>query len=173
MFRSLKLLADEAGAAIIELALIAPVFALMAIGIVDISNAYSRKLQAEQGAQRAIEKIMQTTETSTVQGTLTTEVLCQGNGVDADGACKTSPLQESDITVSFRIECTKNGTMTPQTTTDADTFDDYECDTGETEARYISVSAMQRYTPMFPTHFMGIDADGTYHVHATAGMRTK
>ena len=34
----------------------------MAIGIVDMSNAFSRKLTLEQGAQRAIEKIMQTTQ---------------------------------------------------------------------------------------------------------------
>ena len=44
------------------MALVAPIFALTVIGIVDMSNAYSRKLGAEQGAQRAIEKIMQTTE---------------------------------------------------------------------------------------------------------------
>ena len=55
----IRLLRDERGAAVIELALVAPVLALMVIGIVDISNAYSRKLALEQGAQRAIEKIMQ------------------------------------------------------------------------------------------------------------------
>jgi len=58
-----KLFRNDRGAAIIELALVAPVLALMTIGIVDMSNAYSRKLGLEQGAQRAIEKIMQTTRT--------------------------------------------------------------------------------------------------------------
>ena len=48
----------------IELALVAPVLALMVIGIVDMSNAFSRKLALEQGAQRASRKIMQTTETT-------------------------------------------------------------------------------------------------------------
>ena len=70
MLRHRKLGTDEQGAAIIELALIAPIFALMAIGVVDMSNAYSRKLALEQGAQRAIEKIMQTTGDDTVVGTL-------------------------------------------------------------------------------------------------------
>jgi Flp pilus assembly protein TadG len=68
VYRSIRLLADARGAAVIEMALIAPVLALGVIGIVDVSNAYSRKLALEQGAQRAIEKIMNTTETSTVEG---------------------------------------------------------------------------------------------------------
>ena len=61
-----KLFRDARGAAVIEMALIAPVLALGVIGIVDISNAYSRKLALEQGAQRAVEKIMQTTSYTTV-----------------------------------------------------------------------------------------------------------
>ena len=65
-----RLLANARGAAVIELALVAPVLALGVIGIVDVSNAYSRKLALEQGAQRAVEKIMNTTETSTVEATL-------------------------------------------------------------------------------------------------------
>ena len=170
----MKLFACDRGAAVIELAMVAPMLALMTIGVVDLSNAYSRKLGVEQGTQRAIEKIMQTTETSTVQDTLKTEVQCQVNGTNADGTCKAAPLLLGDISVNFRIECTKaDGTMTPGTTTDPDAFDDMECDTGETEAKYISVSAMQKYTPMFSTHFLGINADGSYHLHATAGMRTK
>ena len=55
-----KLHADQRGAAVIELAMIAPILAMMVIGIVDMSNGYSRKLALEQGAQRAVEKIMQT-----------------------------------------------------------------------------------------------------------------
>src|SRR5690348_434815 len=124
----LQILRCDRGAAVIELAMVAPMLALMTVGVIDMSNAFSAKLAVEQGTQRAIEKIMQTTETSTVQGTLKNEVLCQVNGVAENGSCKTSPLQASDISVNFRIECTKNGVMTPRTTTDADTFDDYECD---------------------------------------------
>jgi Flp pilus assembly protein TadG len=65
-----RLLKHERGAAVIEMALVAPVLALGVIGIVDVSNAYSKKLALEQGAQRAIEKIMDTTENSTVESTL-------------------------------------------------------------------------------------------------------
>ena len=92
---------DQRGAAIIELALIAPVFALMTIGIVDMSNAYSRKLALEQGAHRAIEKIMQTTEDSTVELTLANEAVCQVNGVDSTGVCNTAPMPDTPKYISI------------------------------------------------------------------------
>lgn len=165
----------ERGAAIIELALIAPVFALMVIGVVDMSNGYSRKLALEQGAQRAVEKIMQTTEDDTVENTLTSEVQCQVNGVNADGTCKTTPVQTSDVTVTWRVECTDSGgTTTTFTATASATYDAYDCAGGTTkEARYVQVTVNDKYTPMFPIHFAALNADGTYHLSATAGMRTQ
>jgi len=151
--RSLR--ADARGAAIIELALVAPILGLMVVGIVDMSNAFSKKLTLEQGAQRAIERIMQTTADDTVEGTLKTEAVCQVNGTNSDGTCKTSPI-------------------TTQTSTDAPTFDAFTCaNTTDTQARYIEIAVTDTYTPMFPIHFAAIDADGTYHLSATAGMRTQ
>jgi Flp pilus assembly protein TadG len=174
MSNARKLLADQGGAAVIELALIAPVFALLTIGVIDMSNAYNRKLALEQGTQRAIEKIMQTTEDKTVEDTLKTEVQCQVNGVKADGVtCNTSPVALTDITVTWRYECTDaSGTVTTQTTTDAATYDGYTC-TG-TPAGYLQVSVTNKFTPMFPVHFASFNtSDGTYHITATAGMRTE
>lgn len=170
-----KLASSETGAAVIELALVAPVLALTVIGIVDLSNAFSRKLALEQGAQRAIEKIMQTTETSTVQDTLTTEAMCQVNGMNADGSCKTSPIAASNVTVTWRRECTDSaGTMTSNTFTTSTDFDAGSCASGtKIEADYIQVALTDSYTPMFPIHFASINGDGTYHLSATAGMRTK
>ena len=171
-----KLRANDRGAAVIEMALIAPVFALTVIGIVDMSNAYSRKLGAEQGAQRAIEKIMQTTETSTVANTLKTEAVCQVNGLNTDGTCKTSPITTSDVTVTYRLECkTTSGTIaTVYTTTDVAIHDATYCPTDQKEQRYLEVRVQDKYTPMFPIRFASFtSADGTYHVSATAGMRTQ
>ena len=170
-----SLASDERGAAIIELALVAPVLALMTIGIVDMSNAFSRKLALEQGAQRAIEKIMQTTEVDTVEGTLKTEAVCQVNGTNTDGTCKTSPITTSNVTVTYRLECTDSGgTIAAQTSTDATAFDAFTCGSGTTrEARYIEVNVTDKYTPMFPVHFASYNGDGTYHMSATAGMRTQ
>lgn len=170
-----NLRADKRGAAIIELALIAPMFALIVIGIVDLSNAYSRKLALEQGAQRAIEKIMQTTEDDTVEGTLKTEAVCQVNGVNGDGSCKTSPIATGDVTVTWRLECKTVATnaITVQSSVDPVAFDALTCPPLTKEQRYIQVAIVDKYTPMFPLHFSAINGDGTYHMSATAGTRTQ
>lgn len=170
-----RLRADQRGAAVIELALVAPMLGLMIIGIVDMSNAFSRKLALEQGAQRAIERIMQTTANDTVEGTLKTEVVCQVNGTNTDGTCKTSPITTSNVTVNYRLECTAaGGAISTQVSSDSDTFDAFTCAAGTiSEARYIEVVVNDVYAPMFPIRFSFIDADGTYHLSATAGMRTQ
>ena len=178
MMRTLisRLTTNDRGAAVIEMALVAPIFALTVIGIVDMSNAYSRKLGAEQGAQRAIEKIMQTTEMSTVQNTLKTEAVCQVNGLNADGTCKTSPITASDVTVQYRIECkdTAGAIISSVLTADVATADATECPSTQKEQRYLQVRVDDKYTPMFPIRFASFtSADGTYHVSATAGMRTQ
>ena len=169
-----KLFRDERATAIIELALVAPIVALTVVGIADLSNAFSRKLGLEQGAQRAIEKIMQTTEDSTVEATLAAEAVCQVNGTDSAGICKTSPITISDVTVTYRLDCTdtSSGAVTSTTTTYPATFDAWTCATGTAPSRYMSVAVVDKYTPMFPLHFSALDADGTYHLSATAGMRT-
>lgn len=169
-----KLARNERGAVIIELAIVAPVLALMAIGVIDLSNAYSRKLALEQGAQRAIEKIMQTTADTTVEATLTNEALCQVNGTTAAGVCNTSPITASNVTVSYRLECIDSGgTMTTRSSTNATTFDTYACPAGTPkDARYIQIALTDSYQAMFPVHFKGWTSTG-YSIAATAGMRTK
>lgn len=169
-----RLAGDRRGTAIIELSLVAPVLALMVVGIVDMSNGFSRKLALEQGAQRAIEKIMQTTGETTVEDTLKAEVQCQVNG-SVDGVCNATPVALSDVTVTFRLECTDaDGVVTPQTETDPTAFNALVCanDTDK-QSRYIQVAVASTYAPMFPIHFFGINADNTYHLSATAGMRTE
>lgn len=169
-----RLWSDKCGAAAIELALVAPILATMIIGVVDLSNAFSRKLALEQGAQRAIEKIMQTTGTSTVQGTLKDEAICQVNGVDANGTCNTSPITDSDVTVTWRLECVDaGGTRTSQSSTNSTTYDGFTCASGTVrEVRYIEIELTDKYAPLFPIHYFGNNSDGTYHISAKAGVRT-
>lgn len=169
-----SLAANERGAVIIELAIVAPVLALMAIGVIDLSNAYSRKLALEQGAHRAIEKIMQTTDYDSVENTLANEAVCQVNGTNTDGTCKTTPINTSNVTVSWRLECMDSGgSITSQTTSSASAFDALVCSSGTTkEARYIQIALTDNYQAMFPVHFSGFSAGG-YPITATAGMRTQ
>ena len=174
--RRIRLLANVRGAAVIEMALVAPVLALGVIGIVDVSNAYSRKLALEQGAQRAVEKIMNTTETSTVEATLANEVKCQVNGGTTSGGvttCNTSATQ--NITVNWRLDCTTGGTTTSTSTTSSATYDALvaACTSPATKAGYVQVTVTDKYSPLFPIHFAAFNtSDSTYHLAATAGVRT-
>ena len=52
MFKSLT--RDERGASVIELALVTPFLGSMLVGMVDLSRAYSRKLQLEQASIRQV-----------------------------------------------------------------------------------------------------------------------
>ena len=175
--RFTSLLANARGAAVIEMALVAPVLAAATIGIIDISNAYSKKLALEQGAQRAIEKIMNTTETSSVEATLATEAVCQVNGTTTTGGvttCNTSPITASNVTVTWTLDCTVGGTMTAYTTTSSATYDGYilSCtNLGGTKAGYVQVTVTDNYSPLFPIHFAGFNGS-TYPISATAGTRT-
>jgi Flp pilus assembly protein TadG len=174
-FRPLGLLADNRGAAVIEMALIAPVLALGVIGIVDVSNAYSRKLALEQGAQRAVEKIMNTTENASVESTLANEVQCQVNGSTTSGGvttCNTSPTQT--ITVTWRLDCTTGGVTVSTSTTDSAAYDALVAACASTtRAGYVQVTVTDKYSPLFPIHFAAFNiSDSTYHVSATAGVRT-
>lgn len=160
MIRRLKqVLRDKSGAAIIELALAAPVLATLVIGISDISIAYGKKLQLEQAAQRAIEKVGQTTGEDTPADTIKKEAVCQYNGTNASGVCLTAPITTDDVTVTYSLKC--NGTVTPYAN---------DCTAGQTEIRYISTTVSDEYTPMFSMHF-GTGSDGIYQLTGTAGVR--
>lgn len=175
----LKVRSSERGAAIIELALVAPILALGVIGIVDMSNAYSRKLALEQGAQRAIEKIMQTTQQATVESTLASEAVCQVDGTNSDGTCKSSPITLSNVTVTWRRECTDAsgnfiataaGTTTPVWYYTSAGYDPDICASTAHEADYIQVQLTDAYTPLFPIHFASFNGT-SYPLSATAGVR--
>jgi Flp pilus assembly protein TadG len=165
---------EERGAAVIELALVAPVLAIMIAGITDISIAYGHRLELEQAVQRSIERVMQTTGVDTVEDTIKNEAVCQYNGRDGNGNCKTDRITTSDVTVTYRLECTTTaGAVTVSETTDATTFDGYACaNSTDSESRYIMATAVDTYTPMFHLHF-GTGSDGVYELSATAGVRVQ
>jgi len=166
---------DERGAVLIELALVAPILITMVIGVVDISNAYNQKLALEQGAQRAIEKMQQTSQDKTVDQSVKDEVVCQVNGTETGQGgvetCKAGLITTNDVTVTDRLECIDpDGTIHAFTGAGALV----DCGDNQTETRYVSVAVTSLYTPMFPIHFFGYDStDGGYRINVTAGVRTK
>jgi Flp pilus assembly protein TadG len=147
MIKLLRNLRDDRGAVIVELAIVAPMIALLTVGIVDMSNGFSRKLKIEQAAQRSIEKIMNTSASDTIENTLAAEAADQAD----------VPLD--NVTVTYRLEC--DGVVT----------DAEECGEDQQSSQWISVRVTDKYEPMFARHFGGINGDGTYHLEANAGVR--
>jgi len=155
MIRALSTLRrDDRGAAIIELAIVAPVLALITVGVVDMSNGFATKLKLEQASQRAIEKIMQTTGNGTAEETIIAEAATQAD------------VPAENVTVTYRLEC--DGTVQ----------DDPESECLETQetAKWVTVTVSDKYEPLFAMKlfkFSGLESDGTYHISAKAGMRTQ
>ena len=155
-FRSLA--SDERGTSLIELALVAPIFAACLMGMVDLSRAYSERLQLEQATQRAIEKVFNNQTQSTSYNTLKNEA------VSAAHDAGYSAVTATDVTIDYWLEC--NGAR--QT--------DYNdnCPDGQIYARYLNVAIQKKFTPFFGTqYFPGANSDGTFTLKADAGIRTQ
>ena len=144
-----KLARADGGTATLELALILPIFATMLIGVVDITTAFNRKLELEQAVQRAIERVMQTTTTQTVEANIKAEAAAAA-GIPVD-----------DVIVVYTQTC--NGTSTPT---------DQDCPSGETQVLYTNVSASAPFTPMFPLARLGMIED-KFMLKVETGIRTK
>ena len=145
---------DESGAAIIELAIVAPMLALLTVGVVDMSNGFATKLKLEQASQRAIEKVMQTTGNSTAEDTIIAEAATQAE------------VPVENVIVSYRLEC--DGTAQADPTG--------ECLDTQKTAKWVTVTVSDKYKPLFALKmfkFSGLESDGTYHISAKAGMRTQ
>ena len=158
MIRLFKSIArDERGASIIEMAMVTPVLGSMLIGMVDISRAYSAKLQLEQSAYRAIEKVQQYQATESTYTTLKTEAV---SAATAAGFSVT----DSDVTLDFWLEC--NGTRQSNY--------DTSCPSGQTYARWVTIDIAAKFTPMFSSRrWPGANSDGTFTLHGKAGLRTQ
>jgi TadE-like protein len=146
------LIHDQQGTSVIELAIAAPILATLLIGMVDMSRAYSGKLQLEQAAQRTIEKVQRDGFTLGDQASLKAE---------AENAGGTG----SDATVVATLECTSSsGTVTVLAYNGS-------CTPGETYARYVRVQMTKPYTALFRLRFGG--SNGTYTLHGNAALRVQ
>jgi Flp pilus assembly protein TadG len=161
MIRLLKRLRDsERGASVIELALVAPVFATLVVGISDVTRAYSMKLRLEEAAQRAIETVQQQSRNGNNYSTLSTE---------ASNAASAAGYSGSTVTVTYSLEC--NGTSNTSTTGAAINA---TCNSGQTYARYVTVNISNSYTPMFTaSYFPHHNNNGTVTVSGYAGIRVQ
>ena len=153
-----NLCADDRGAALIEMALATPFFAAVLMGMVDLSRAYSERLQLEQATQRAIEKVFNNQTQSTSYNTLKSEA------VSAAQDAGYTNVTASDVTIDYWLEC--DGVR--------QTNYDTNCTGTQVYARYINVAIQKKFTPHFGTqYFPGANSDGTFTLKADAGIRTQ
>jgi Flp pilus assembly protein TadG len=143
--------ADESGTSLIEMAMVAPFISVLMIGAVDLSNGFSQRLQLEQAAHRAIEKVQAYQTTSSTYATLRSE------------AAAAADVPESAVTIDYWLEC--DGAR--QTNYDS------SCSGSQTYARWVTVEVQKTYTPHFSLKWAGANADGTYTLKGKAGMRTQ
>lgn len=149
---------DERGASLIEMGLALPILSSLLIGMVDISRAYSAKLQLEQAAYRAIEKVQQYNTTSSTYNTLKSEAASAATAAGFTG------VTDDSVTIDFWLEC--NGTR-------AATYNSV-CSGGQVYARWVTVDINAQFTPMFASRrWPGANTDGTFTLHGKAGLRTQ
>ena len=153
-----SLIRSESGNSFVEMGMAAPVLATLLIGMVDLSRAYSSKLQLEQAAQRTIELVMQQSAASNdYSAALKTE------GAAAAG------VAESAVTPDNWLECSADGVTW---TRDPEGFND-ACDAATPMyARYVTVEIKKNYKPLFSSkYFPGSDQSGNYTLKGKAGIR--
>lgn len=153
---------DEQGASIIELALIMPFLATIVIAMGDLSRAYSTKLQLEQAAYRAVERVQQ------YQSTEATYALLKNEAVSAANDEGFTDVTASNVNVTWWLEC--NGVRQGNYDTTCPGISDVY-------GRWIQVDVNRTFRPSFtPISFnrwMGSNADGSFTLHGKAGLRTQ
>lgn len=136
-----QLRTDERGTSVVELALVAPILAVLTIGMIDLSNGFSEKLRLEQAAQGSVERVMNGRAVISASAGRNTTTM---DALKAEAATAANvPL--ANVTTDFWLEC--NGTRA------ANYYGSPPCATGQTLARYMSVSITRTYTPFFAYKF--------------------
>jgi Flp pilus assembly protein TadG len=152
---------DERGHSFLELGFALPIFATLLIGTVDISRAVSERLKLEQAAQRSIEKLQ--IVDFKFDSSNDDRTIYQSEAATAAG------VATSAVTVNAWLQC--NGTV--QTPMDQSHYNG-NCNTGEVMSRYVTVRIQKDFTPLFGTkYFPGANADGTFTLVGTAGVRVQ
>lgn len=150
--------ADERGTSAVEMGLVAPILALLTVGMIDLSEGFSEKLELEQVAHRSVERVM--------NGRISTgDFTAMSNSLKTEAAAQAG-VAASAVTVTRFLECTTSGGAT----TTAASFTD-PCPTGATTARYVSVSISKVYTPFFLSYKFHSRSANTYTLTGAAAVR--
>lgn len=144
------LAADARGTSLVEFAAAAPVFALLVVGVGDISRGFSERLALQQAANRTLELAHLGTRDPDYS------YLIQEAAAAAD-------VPESQVGLSQWLEC--DGTRKAF---------DATCDDDEQIARYITLTINSTFTPAFGSiAYPGALPDGRVPLVAEASLRVQ
>jgi hypothetical protein len=152
MRRVISIWRDERGNSFLEMALAAPLLAALFIGMVDVSRAVSAKIDLEQAAQRAVERVQATEYKSDEADDLQ---------ADAEAAAGSG----SSATVDDWLECNHDGVHLD--------FDTDSCSAGQSYARYVEVNVQKSFSPLYGSMFPGADTNGDVQVNGQATVRVQ
>lgn len=142
------LLRDLEGAALVELALVAPLLIFIILAVSDMAQGIATQLQLKQAADRTI-------SLATAAG--------QRNGsysyLVAEGAAAAN-VPANNVTVSYWLEC--DGVKQSSGTTN--------CSGSAQFARYVSVAITGKYTPAYPSAVIASVYGGTIAMNNTVQM---
>lgn len=134
-----ELVAAKQGVALVETALIAPIFVILILGVADLALYGAALIKAQQAVNRGLEMAMMggTTVTST---SIQSETASQAD------------VSTSNVTVTQTLEC--SGTATTWNTS---------CATGQETAAYVQIQLSTSYQPLFalsPLSWVKTDSSG-------------
>ena len=146
---------DQRGTSIVELAAVAPIFALMVVGLGDLARGFSEKYALQQAVNR------------------TMELAHQGSPDDdydfliAEAAAAAGVDPEDDVELETWLECDGQQSTPKKAWTD-------RCDDGEQIARYITLTIESGFTPTFGSAgYLATNASGKVPITARASLRVQ
>ena len=154
---------DERGTAIVELAMIAPVLALLTVGIVDLSRGVTRRMELSEAVHRTLEKaaaqnfkfsVKATGEVTMDYEAALIDDVVEGAGGEAQG------VTEDDVQILTWLECDGEEQAASVTI----------CPIEETTARYLQIRVDSSFNPSFGT-VVSPGTDGTFPLWAEAAVR--
>lgn len=145
---------DERGTSIMELALVAPILAMMVVGVADLAMGFSARFSLQQAANRTLE-----------MGHLGS--VKDGFGHLVGEAAAAAGVNEDQVQLDTWLECGSGSSKQKKA------FGE-ECNASEAYARYIRLTINSTYSPAFKSFgFWKVSANGTVPISANAALRVQ
>ena len=146
---------DQRGMGLIEITAIAPFLALLAVGVIDLSGAVTKKMKLHYAVHHTLELV-------SAHGL---EVARNDNEYDfswyRQKAADAAAVPLANVTVNVWLECSG-----VKKTLFADT-----CNPGQRTARYMRVRAISTFAPIFSIRTLGGAVGSTYSLAAESAVR--